>query len=83
MVSVNAYMLFICFAILLLNIYVHFYKKEENPTFNEYSKISDVLILLKNFFKNSNLRLICALLFLFRLGFTPVDAGNLNNFYIF
>ena len=76
-------MFIIFLMIMILNLYVHFVKKEVNPEKNEFNNVIEVLILMKNFLKNANLRTLCIIFFLFRIGFAPVDAGFIKKYFFF
>eukprot|EP01017_Pseudomicrothorax_dubius_P010738 TRINITY_DN13874_c0_g1_i3.p1 TRINITY_DN13874_c0_g1~~TRINITY_DN13874_c0_g1_i3.p1 ORF type:complete len:497 (+),score=50.91 TRINITY_DN13874_c0_g1_i3:128-1618(+) len=54
---------------------VHFFKKERNPPEMNKEGICSVLQVFKAFGKNRNLRLLIAILLLWRLAFAPVDHG--------
>lgn len=77
LITVHGYCMFIAVVDLLLALYINFFVTEVNPKIKEFGSCFEVIKALKGFWHNRNLRYACLVILLYRVGFAPLENGNL------
>lgn len=77
LVTVYGYCMFIAVVDLFLALYINFFVTEVNPKIKEFGNCFEVIKALKGFWHNKSLRYACIVILTYRIGFAPLENGNL------